>query len=309
MAVYTELTEQQIGDLLSAYKLGDLQSFRGASDGIENTTYFLSLDSGAELVLTLFESLSKDALLFYIELTSALHNKGLPVPCPLRDKLDCALQTLAAKPVLIFPRVAGEHLRQPGIEEVRKMAVVLGKIHQHSLSLSLQHPNPQGLEWMQRTWAIVSSSLSEQENQMLAEQLRLKEKHLALDLPRAVIHGDLFRDNVLFFDGEISGVIDFYSAGTDSLLLDMAIAVNDWCTDAEGLVNAEKRSAFIHAYESQRRLSSEEHEYWQQAQQLAATCFWLSRQHQQVQVWQGAEQVLKDPEPCKRLLLQHLDRL
>ena len=83
MAVYTELTKQPIGDLLSAYALGDLQSFRGAGDGIENTTYFLSLDSGGELVLTLFESLGRDALPFYIELTSALHDKGLPAPCPL----------------------------------------------------------------------------------------------------------------------------------------------------------------------------------------------------------------------------------
>ncbi|MFP6824761.1 MAG: homoserine kinase [Pseudohongiellaceae bacterium] len=309
MAVYTELTKQQIGDLLSAYELGDLQSLRGAGDGIENTTYFLSLDSGTELVLTLFESLSRDALLFYIELTSALHDKCLPVPCPLRDGRGCALQSLAAKPVLIFPRVAGEHIRQPGIEEVRKMAVVLGNIHRHSLSLSLQHPNPYGLQWMQRSWAIIRSSLSEQENQMLVEQLRLKEKHLALNLPRGVIHGDLFRDNILFFDGEISGVIDFYSAGTDALLLDMAIAVNDWCTNAEGLVDAKKRSAFMQAYESQRSLSCEEHEHWQQAQQLAATRFWLSRQHEQMLVQQGAERVLKDPKHCKRLLLQHLNRL
>lgn len=309
MAVYTELTKRQIGDLLGTYALGGLRSFRGASDGIENTTYFLSLDGGAELVLTLFESLGRDALLFYIELTCALHGRGLPVPCPLRDERGCALQTLAAKPVLIFPRVAGEHLRQPSIEEIRKMAVVLGKIHRHSLSLSLQHPNPSGLEWMQRTWDILKSSLSEQENQMLAGQLKLKEKHLTLDLPRTVIHGDLFRDNILFLDGEISGVIDFTSAGTDSLLLDMAIAVNDWCTDAEGLVDAEKCDAFIHAYESQRSLSSEEHKYWKQSQQLAATCFWLSRQHGQLQSQQGGEQVLKDPEPFKKLLLQHLNRL
>ena len=98
---------------------------------------------------------------------------------------------------------------------------------------------------------------------MIVEQLRLKEKHLAMDLPQAVIHGDLFRDNILFFDGEISGVIDFYNAGTDSLLLDMAIVVNDWCIDAEGLVDAVKRSGFLQAYESQRDLSCEEHEHWQ----------------------------------------------
>jgi len=93
------------------------------------------------------------------------------------------------------------------------------------------------------------------------------------------------------------------------LLLDMAIAVNDWCTNAEGLVDAEKRSAFMQAYESQRSLSCEEHEHWQQAQQLAATRFWLSRQHEQMLVQQGAERVLKDPKHCKRLLLQHLNRL
>lgn len=309
MAVYTELTDGQISELLGAYGLGDLQSFHGAGDGIENTTYFLSLRSGVELVLTLFETFSREVLPFYIELTSALHDKGLPVPCPIRDDSGSAIQILAEKPALLFPFITGKHCYQPSLEEIRKVARVLGKIHQQSLRLSLRQPNPKDLEWMEQTWRFVKPSLSKEENQLIEDQLQLRKKYQALDLPRAVIHGDLFRDNVLFHDGEISAVIDFYNAGTDSLILDVAIAVIDWCIDSEGLVDAAKRSEFLLTYENQRSFSSLEHEHWQIVQQLAATLFWLSRQKTQLLAQRGSQQAVKDPESCKKLLLQNLGRL
>jgi len=308
MTVYTELTEQQISALLSHYDMGPLQSYHGASDGIENTTYFVNLDSGQELVLTLFETIDKHALGFYIDLTNALHDRSLPVPCPLKDNNGSAVHKLAGKPVLLFPRVVGRHLDRPGLEEVSKVAILLAKMHQQCLRLSLQHPNPKSLKWMVQTRDYVKSNLSSEENELLEEQIHLRRYHEQLNIPRAVIHGDLFRDNVLFHGDEISGVIDFYNAGTDSLLLDIAIAVFDWCVNANGLVDEEKSAVFIESYQTQRSLSSLEQANWQSAQQLAATLFWLSRLKTQRQVQQGILLTVKDPEPCKKLLLHHLNK-
>ena len=309
MTVYTELTELQISALLSHYDMGHLQSYHGASDGIENTTYFVNLNSGRKLVLTLFEDIDEHALGFYIDLTDALNDRSLPVPCPLRDCNGSAVHKLAGKPVLLFPRVVGRHLDRPGLEEVSKVANLLGKMHQQCLRLSLQHPNPKSLNWMLQTRDFVKPILASAEIELLDEQIQLRRAHEQLQIPRAVIHGDLFRDNVLFHGDKISGVIDFYNAGTDSLLLDIAIAVLDWCVSDNGHVDEEKSAVFIQSYQTQRSLSSLERANWQSAQQLAATLFWLSRLKTLRQVQQGIQLTVKDPEPCKMLLLYHLNKL
>ena len=307
MAVYTKLTKMQIGELLTRYDLGALQSFRGAEDGIENTTYFLVLENGEQLVLTLFESFSSAELPFYIELTSALNARGLPVPCPMQDTDGSEMQMITDKPVLLYPFVMGKHIEHPNCEEVRKVALFLVNIHQQSLTLPLRNSCPGDIDWMRRSWNYVKPSLSDDENQIVEDMLVLQDKVQGLNIPRAVIHRDLFRDNILFDEGEVSAVIDFYYAGTEALILDIAIAVNDWCLNDEGLVDSEMRGEFLEAYESRRKFTSLEQEHWQAAQQLAATSFWLSRQESLVRAQQGAQQVIKDPAAFKRLLLQHLD--
>ncbi|MDP6652180.1 MAG: phosphotransferase [Gammaproteobacteria bacterium] len=149
-------------------------------------------------MLTLFEVFGPEQLPFYIELTGALHERDLPVPCPLKDKNGSAIQMLHDKPVLLFPFVAGEHLQSPTNEEIRKMARVMANMHRESLTLPLQHSLPTDSKWMEQTWKFVKSSLSGEENQLIEGQLHLREALQSLDLPRAIIHRDLFRDNVLF---------------------------------------------------------------------------------------------------------------
>jgi len=309
MAVYTELTENQIGTLLRKYDLGELSAYQGASDGIENTTYFVQLVTGEEFVVTLFEFIEKEVLPFHIELTSTLCSRGLPVPSPLMDNNGQVLQTLAGKPALMFPRVAGNHILQPSLQEVDKVAVFLGNMHLQCLDIPLQHPNPKSLNWMHNVWESISSSLSDEDNKLIEEQILLRQQYQLLDLPRAVIHADLFRDNVLFRNGEVTGVIDFYNAGTDSLLLDIAIAVFDWCVNTEGLLDAEKSKRFIESYQTKRGLSVLEQDNWIIAQQLAATLFWLSRLEVNWRAEKGIQLAVKDPMSCKKILLQHLGRL
>ena len=186
------------------------------------------------------------------------------------------------------------------------MGSTLAKIHLQCLALSYKHANPHGLKWMQQTLMFVESTLLRGDKKLIEQQIQVRSKLESLKLPRAVIHADLFRDNVLFRDGEVVGVVDFYGAGTDCLILDIAIAVNDWCLNAEGLVDEEKRIVFLRAYERERKLGAVERIHLLEALQLAATCFWLSRLKGQIRARQGSNQATKNPDSCKKLLLQHM---
>ena len=308
MAVYTNLSESDINELLSIFGLSKLRNFQGASSGIENTTYFLALVDGLQLVLTLFENITRDELPFYITLTRGLNAAGMPVPCPLQKLDGFSIHEILDKPALLFPLVQGSHLDQPNLEEIDQMGSILAKIHLQCLALAYEHVNPCGLEWMQQTLMFTESSLLLGDKTLIEQQIQVRSKLESLKLPRAVIHADLFRDNVLFRDGKVVGIIDFYGAGTDCLILDIAIAVNDWCLNAEDLVDEEKRIVFLRAYEHERKLSALERIHLLEALQLAATCFWLSRLKGQIRARQGSNQATKNPDSCKKLLLQHMRR-
>ena len=260
------------------------------------------------MVLTLFENITRDELPFYITLTRGLNAAGMPVPCPLQKFDGFSIHEILDKPALLFPLVQGSHLDQPNLEEIDQMGSTLAKIHLQCLALSYEHVNPHGLEWMQQTLMFTESSLLLGDKTLIEQQIQVRSKLESLKLPRAVIHADLFRDNVLFRDGKVVGIIDFYGAGTDCLILDIAIAVNDWCLNAEDLVDEEKRIIFLRAYEHERKLSALERIHLLEALQLAATCFWLSRLKGQIRARQGSNQATKNPDSCKKLLLQHMGR-
>jgi|TARA_B110000879_G_scaffold31660_1_gene43378 homoserine kinase type II len=305
MAVYTQLSEFDITELLSKFDLSSLQSFQSATDGIQNTTYFLTLSDGQQLVLTLFENRSGNELPFYISLTRNLNKAGLPVPCPLRDKKGGETHEIFGKPVLLFPLVKGRHLEEPNSAELNQMGLMLAKFHLHSLALPHEHANPLGIEWMQQTLALTQGSLSQSDIELVKQQVALRLELESLGLPRAVIHADLFRDNVLFHDGEIAAVIDFFDAGTDCLILDIAVVINDWCLDDKGLVDNEKRETFLKAYEHERKLIQLEKKQLNSALKIAATCVWLSRTKGQLLAKQGHNLETKNPDSCKELLKQH----
>ena len=288
MAVYTILSESDINELLSIFGLSKLQNFQSSSAGIENTTYFLALVDGLQLVLTLFENIPRDELPFYITLTRGLNAAGMPVPCPLQKLDGFSIHEILDKPALLFPLVQGSHLDQPNLEEIGQMGSTLAKIHLQCLALPYAHANPHGLKWMQQTLMFTESFLLQGDKKLIEQQIQVRSKLESLKLPRAVIHADLFRDNVLFRDGEVAGVVDFYAAGTDCLILDIAIAVNDWCLNSEGLVDEEKRIVFLKAYEHEREFSALERIHLLEALQLAATCFWLSRLKGRIRARQGS---------------------
>lgn len=264
MSVYTTVNKTELLSLIEKYSIGELSDFHGIEDGIENTTYFLTTQTGNEQkkwVLTVFETLTKQAIQPFVNLLSFLDAANFPVPNPAIDKLGQSLQTISNKPALILSRLHGSHLIEPNPIQCHNIGKVLASMHKHLLLFT--EPMPRGLDIKQlqtdrSSWVL---NLPVGEQQLMQSAIKVCEESMAQfqDLPEGIIHGDLFRDNVLFENDTPSGLIDFYSASHNTLLMDIAIVLNDWCVDDKGELNQNKTDAFIKGYHQERNISPAEH--------------------------------------------------
>lgn len=276
MAFYTAVDQGELLALLGRYGIAHLSSCTGASDGIENTTYFLQ-HGEQQWILTLFEDLPAAELPFFVRLMTWLHERGLPVACPLVDAHGQALQTLSGKPALLFPRLPGQHPRQTTAAQCAAIGDFLGRMHAASASYPEQRDNPRGTPWMEASARRLHEHLDADSAALLAGQLANARRLRGLPLPQGLIHADLFHDNALFDYDRLTGVIDFYVACTDLLALDLAIVINDWCALPAGGIDAGKSAAVMDAYQRHRPLVAAEEDEWPAILQLAACRFWLSR--------------------------------
>ncbi len=276
MAFYTAIDEHELPALLERFSIEKLSSYVGVSDGIENTTYVLTADS-QQWILTLFEDLSAAELPFFARLMTWLHERVLPVACPLIDKNGQALQNLSGKPALLFPRLPGQHPRNTTVTHCAVIGDFLGRMHTVSVNYPEQRANPRGTEWMEQAHQRLDGFLNAEDMALLDAQITNAKILRTLPLPQGLIHGDLFHDNALFNGEQLCGVIDFYNACTDMLALDLAIVINDWCALPDGGVDAERAQTLLDAYNAQRPMTALEKNHWTTILQLAATRFWLSR--------------------------------
>lgn len=322
MAVYTAIEKAQLESFIEPFGIGPLVGFEGVAAGIDNTTYFITTDQSdfpSELrteplqhfVLTLFEQATIEELTFYTKLTSLLSLRGLPVPCPINDADGQALHYIQGKPALIVPKVAGQHPEHPTEKQCQEIGHVLGQIHNTCLDAKLDHPSPKGLRWLEQCASKLRPLLDKQEQQLLDEIprfMQLTTQHP--NLTQAIIHGDLFRDNALFKNDHLTGVIDFYCAGTGFLVLDLAITANDWCSATDGSMNNELSTTLLEAYQSVRPLTDDEKLLWNDFLRIAATRFWLSRLSSQLlpNPHHHADALIapKNPLHYKNILLQRI---
>lgn len=293
MAVYTVLEQEQLETFVQPFGLGSLLDFHGASDGVENTTYFLTTDysqitdehfAGKErqLVLTVFEQLDFEQLDFYIQLTSRLA-EHLPVPAPLRDYNGQALQSLAGKPALLFFKAEGSHPTKPGLEQIAAIANALAQLHQLGSEIDLSCENPRSIDWIKANIESVLPQVDEHEAKLLQHALLDCQKHQSAieELPKSIIHNDLFRDNTLFASSTLTAIIDFYNASPGSMLMDLAICINDWCWQQDTF-NPQHYEVFIQHYSLVRPLSEAEKQLWPACLRIAALRFWGSRRLAQI---------------------------
>jgi homoserine kinase type II len=279
MSVFTPLARPELEVFLAPYGLGRLRDFQGIAAGSENTNYFISLEQG-EYVLTLVERGPVQEMPFFVELLAVLHDAELPVPYALPTTDGIALRELAGKPALLQPRLAGKHISEPNTQHCVQIGELLGHLHLATRGDKLlERKTDRGLDWMLAEGAILVSHLEQAPSDLLKTTLeeieRLKGKILAL--PRANLHGDLFRDNALFEGTHLTGVIDFYNACSGPMLYDLAISLNDWCSDDDGKIDAPRARALLGAYAALRPFTAAEAELWPTMLRVGCVRFWLSR--------------------------------
>ena len=281
MAVYTPITAQQAQTLLDDLALGQLIRLQGIQGGIENTNYFVDSERGS-FVLTLFERLTHAQLPFYLELMRHLAEKGVAVPVPHANAAGQILHTVAGKPAALVDKLAGASQLKPQAVHCAAIGRALAQLHVAGADFPLQQPNLRGLQWIAQTVPVVQPYLNPEQTQLIQSELSAQQTLAAssayASLPRGAVHADLFRDNALFVGEQLSGIFDFYFAGTDTYAFDMAVCLNDWCIDlSTGQDDAQRAAAFVQAYEAVRPLTAAERELLPAMRRLGALRFWTSR--------------------------------
>jgi homoserine kinase type II len=235
-----------------------------------------------EHVLTLFERLGFDQLPFYLHLMKHLAGKGIPVPDPAADATGAILHRLCGKPAAVVNRLRGKHELAPGPDHCAQVGAMLARMHLAGVDYPRQQPNLRGLAWWNETVPVVLPHLGAEQASLLRSELAYQ-NHVAASaayegLPRGPVHADLFRDNVMFDAGQLTGFFDFYFAGCDTFAFDLAVCLNDWCIDlATGVADPERTRAMVQAYESVRPLTAAERQLMPAMRRAGALRFWISR--------------------------------
>ncbi|MDE2416926.1 MAG: homoserine kinase [Burkholderiales bacterium] len=288
MAVYTEVSFDEASTFLQSLKLGTLQSMEGCSGGIENTNYFVTTDQ-APYVLTLFERLTAQQLPFYLRLMKHLAVHGIPVPDPAANSDGDVLHSLNGKPAAVVNRLKGKSELKPTAAHCAAVGDMLARMHLAGRSFEMRQPNLRGLPWWNETVPVVLPFLTAAQSTLISAELAYQNHVATLSaygaLPRGPIHADLFRDNVMFevptAPGQapvLTGFFDFYFAGVDSWLFDIAVCLNDWCIDlATGATDTDRTQAFLKAYGAVRALQAQERTLLPAMARAGALRFWLSR--------------------------------
>jgi homoserine kinase type II len=289
MAVYTEVPFADAAALLHTLDLGVLTDLRGIEGGIENTNYFVTSEKDGtthEHVLTVFERLSFEQLPYYLHLMKHLASKGILVPEPATDAQGEVLHRLQGKPAAVVDKLVGKSVLAPTERHCEAVGEMLARMHLAGRDYPRSQPSLRGLAWWNETAPVVLPHLEPAQSSLLRSELAYQNHVAALPaytaLPRGPIHADLFRDNVMFDGDQLTGLFDFYFAGNDCFLFDLAVCLNDWCVrhgdpEVDGQHDPARAQAMLQAYQRKRPLSTAERQLLPAMLRAAALRFWLSR--------------------------------
>jgi homoserine kinase type II len=309
MSVYTSISDKEFSEILNTYPLGQFIRAQGISTGIENTNYFVTTTNG-EYVFTLFEKIKPQELKFYISLLDAITASNIACPQPQANKHKKIIGTIKNKPFIFVTRIKGEIVSLVNLDHCKAISIALAKLHSTPLltpSSVIKPPkNRFGKRWRDHAAKNIMPKLSKNDAKLLSSELVLYERFNYATLPHGIIHSDLFKDNVLFEHNQISGIIDFYDACYDSYLYDVAVTVNDWCTNKEGTLNEIYLASFLINYQTIRPLTDREKSAWPLMLRIAALRFWLSRLEDSLNPREGVLTHSKNPNTYKQILQNHI---
>ncbi len=307
MSVFTSVPADTLSSWLGKYAIGRLVEVRGIPAGVQNTNFFVTTTLG-RYVLTLFESIPRPELPFFLYLMAHLAHHGLPVPAPIANRDNEYLGTLSDRPAALVARLPGRSEMDATPERCARVGAMLAGLHLAGLSYGRKQDNPRGAAWRAQTGARLREHLPACERDLLDAELAFQSGQNLKSLPQGIIHADLFRDNILWDGEHIGGVIDFYFAGYDALLFDVAVTVNDWCSDENGELDPARTDALLCAYHAERPLTEAEIECWPATLRAAALRFWLSRAEDFHLPKPGEMVQVKDPAEYRTILQSRIER-
>ena len=306
MSVFTQVTSDELAAWLRNYSVGHLTEMRGIAAGIENTNYFVTTTQ-ARYVLTLFEKLQPHELPFYLDLMAHLSSHGLPCPRPIANLDNAFLGELNGKPAALVTCLTGAPEMSPTAAHCARVGEVLADLHLAGRSYKGHLDNLRGPAWWTATMPELLPFLDDANRAMLADEVAFQAHQRNDDLPRGVVHVDLFRDNVLFDGDTIRGVIDFYFACIDTFLYDVAITVNDWCMTDDCVLDPVRTRALLDAYRETRAFTPAERDAWPAMLRAGALRFWVSRLYDFHLPRPGVLTHAHDPSWFERILRNHIE--
>lgn len=303
MSVYTTVSPDELRAFLADYPVGELVDYCGISAGIENTNYFVDTSDG-HWVLTLFERQADSDLPYFLGLMDHLARRGIPSACPAEDNQGRMLRELNGRPAALVHRLDGDNVLRPGPEHCAQLGHTLAELHLAAGSYPQRREPDHGPQWCTRRAADLRGRLDDEAQSVLREELAVQAGIPRSDLPSGIVHADLFRDNALFDDDRLSGLIDFYYACNDALLYDLAVIVNDWCFDESGFLG-DNYAALADAYHATRPFEEGERRVWSDMLRCAALRFWLSRLYDQHYPRDGELTHIKNPDEFRQRIDWH----
>ncbi|MGI9524219.1 MAG: homoserine kinase [Hyphomicrobiaceae bacterium] len=261
MAVYTEVSDDDMAAFAESYGLGELLSFKGIAEGVENSNYLVVCSSG-QYILTLYEKRVRPSdLPFFLGLMEHLAASGFPCPVPLRDAQGRNLRQLCGRPAAMISFLSGLWVRRPKVIHCHLAGQALARMHEAGCGYLLERDNalgPSGWRHLFDRFAGEADQISQGLRDTIERELEFVRAQWPCDLPAGVIHADLFPDNIFFRGEQVTGVIDFYFACNDYFAFDVAVCLNAWCFEADYSFNVTKGRALLSGYQSVRRMAAEE---------------------------------------------------
>jgi homoserine kinase type II len=308
MAVYTDVSDEELQQFLACYNIGTLLSYKGIAEGVENSNFLLHTTEGF-FILTLYEKrVAAGDLPFFLNLIEHLAARGLTCPQPVRNRGGEALSRLVNRPAAIFTFLDGMWIRRPNVAHCGGVGDALAKLHLAGADFAMTRRNGLSLEGWRSLFeaaGVRADTVQKGLGQAIESELELLERDWPRDLPQGVIHADLFPDNVFFLGNRLSGLIDFYFACTDALAYDVAICLNAWCFESDHSYNITKGRALLRGYMQERKLTAREIEVLPTLCRGAALRFLLTRLVDWLEVPPRALVKPKDPLEYYRKLRFH----
>ena len=306
MAVFTSVTLNDLNSWMDQFPLGKALAIKGIASGIENSNFFITTEAG-EYVLTIFENLRFEQLPFYLKLMRHLADHGVLVPAPVANADGELVVALHGKPASIVSKLEGSSQMEPQASHCAEVGRMLARMHLAGKDFPLHQKNLRSLDWWHATTPEVLPFISDELQHLLRAEVHFQDAFDSTPvyraLPRGPIHADLFRNNVMFVGERLTGFFDFYFAGCDAWIFDVAVTVNDWCIDdASGELDPRRVDALLNAYHEVRPFTKEEAVAWRPMLRAAALRFWLSRLYDYYQPRNAEMLTPHDPVHFERIL-------